>query len=171
MATAALRQIGAPVCDGTLQEARDAVLRGQIEAQRRAELFAHPLLSATGDAAYYLLDDDLVAEARSSLSPQVRDSESISPSSLGGIFAEASSTRFSEQIEALEQSMFDINEWQPDNGKTRQILEVFAWLTGDKAMSDYRPSDITYLRPKAQENSKRLRLGEAWPKRRHGAAI
>ena len=62
-------------------------------------------------------------------------------------FARVTGVRFSEQIDELHDNLFNDRGWEPDDGKTRHILEAFAWLKGDKAMSDYEPSDIdTYVR-------------------------
>ncbi len=138
-----LRGMNTPANDATRGEARSTLLRGKIEAQRRAELWNHPLLAATGDPAFYLLDDDWIARARmapflASAPAPSRTDESAAPP----LFAQATNVRFSEQIDALLDSVFTANEWQPDGGKARLMLQTFAWITGDKAMSDYRPSDI-----------------------------
>ena len=152
----ALQQVGAPVCENTIHEARASLLRGMIEAQRRAALFHHPLMQARGDAVVGLLDDDLVFEARRSQLPSVTNLPNHAvgepapapPSAEGNLFfARVTRVRFSEQIDELHDDLFDDRGWQPDDGKTRHMLEAFAWLTGDKAMSDYEPSDIdAYVR-------------------------
>jgi hypothetical protein len=140
----ALTAIGAPANQATIDEARSTILRGRIEAQRRSALIDHPLLVATGDPAYYLTDDALVAEARRSQLKQ--PSPASAPAGLSasdnGPFARTATIRFSEQIDELEKALFELNGWQRDHGKTRLALESFAWITGDKLMSDYRPSDI-----------------------------
>jgi hypothetical protein len=147
-AAVALKAIDAPVNDSTIAEARSHLLRGWIEAQHRAALLDHPLLAATGDPAHYLLDDAIVREARASAPAGVAASPcsrvSVEPVN-NGFFARVSAVRFSEQLEALHDRMFDQNSWQPDNGKTRLALEAFAWITGDKLMSDYSPTDIDHF--------------------------
>jgi hypothetical protein len=152
----ALQHVGAPVCENTIHEARASLLRGMIEAQRRATLFYHPPMQARGDAVAGLLDDNLVLEARRAQLPSVTNvsthavSESTPappPAEGNPFFARVTSVRFSNQMDKLHDDLFDDRGWQPDDGKTRHMLEAFAWLTGDKAMSDYKPSDIdVYVR-------------------------
>jgi hypothetical protein len=154
--TAALEQIGAPVGESTIHQGRGSLLRGMIEAHKRAELFHHPLIQATGDAISSLLDNNLVLEARRSQMPDlvppsaitVSESHAVSPVPEGNLFfARVTETRFSEQIDELHDNLFTDRGWQPDQGKTRHMLEAFAWLTGDKKMSDYEPSDVNlYVR-------------------------
>lgn len=144
-----LKELGVPVNNGTLHEARSTMLRGRAEAQKRACLSEHPLIAATGDPGFYLADDALVAEARKSDLPQApAPTQPVSRTAPAHVlFSEATTVRFSEQLDDLEAAMFELNGWQPDNGKIRLMLETFAWLTGDKAMSDYRPADIpAYVR-------------------------
>ena len=152
----ALQRTGAPICESTVHEARASLLRGMIEAQRRAAFFHHPLIQARGDAVASLLDNDLVFEARRSQLPNLAlpANQAISEHSPAPplpeenlFFARVTKVRFSEQIDELHDDLFADRGWQPDSGKTRHMLEAFAWLTGDKAMSDYEPSDIdTYVR-------------------------
>lgn len=152
----ALQHVGAPVCENTIHEARASLLRGMIEAQRRASLFHHPLMQARGDAVAGLLDDNLVFEARRSQLPNIAypsnhtvgEQTHTLPVSEGNLFfARVTKVRFSEQVDQLHDNLFADRGWQPDDGKTKHMLEAFAWLTGDKAMSDYEPSDIdTYVR-------------------------
>lgn len=165
---AALRKVGAPVSETTKHEARASLLRGMIEAQRRAELFHHPLIEASGDQLAGLLDDSLVMEARrgqlSALhAPQVptpasNQTAEQAPTSL--LFARVTEIRFSEQIDDLVGKMFADNKWKPDDGRTKHMLEAFAWLTGDKKMSDYEPEDADeFVRRMA-----RIPLGFKWGK-------
>jgi hypothetical protein len=156
-AARALKEIDAPINDATVSEARAALLRGRIEAHRRAELVTHPILTATGDPAFHLLNDALVAEARRTqmvvqttpASPPPASAPapvSVTPTTHNPLYASETTIRFSEQIDDLEKALFELNGWQPDNGKTRLMLESFAWITGDKPMSSYRPGDIpTYV--------------------------
>lgn len=158
-ASHALALTQAPVNEGTLGEARSQLLRGMGEAQSRAELLTNPRSGRTVDMLFRLLDDDKVAEARVAIST-ANDSSPVDPiehgdavnsqSVLKGIdtdvgnlfFARTTEVRFSDQIDILHKAMFEKNNWQLDGGKTLHMLQVFAWLTGDKKMSDYEPADI-----------------------------
>lgn len=162
-AKALLEELKAPVNAGTLSEARKISLDGRIEAQRRASLLGHPLFSDRDVPAHFLLDDDLVQQARrivpieashaSTMRPgnqilavpvsaPVVGQRSISDERSHELFAASTPIRFSEQIESvLAQTMLK-NRYKPDNGQRLRMLETFAWITGDKTMSDYEPSDI-----------------------------
>ena len=141
----ALQDMGAPKTRETMHQARASLLRGMIEAQRRAELFDHPLIEARGDRISALLNEDLVMEARSGLLQGARaapmGSSAEAEASGNALFARTTDIRFSEQIDDLEEKMFADNNWQPDGNRTRHMLQAFAWLTGDKKMSDYGPDD------------------------------
>lgn len=149
---AALRQIGAPVTESTVHEARANLLRGMMEAQRRAELFDHPLIAAVGDRFAALLDDKLVMEARraqlAEASPQVAPTASPDGSS---IYLNPSKKRFSEIIGLTLEALKANNKWKGDLRQRTAIAERFAWVTGDKALCDYADEDI-------QDYVKALRL-------------
>ena len=60
----ALEPLGTPINDGTTAEARWNLIRGRIEAHERAALVDHPLFADCDVPAHYLLDDQLVRQAR-----------------------------------------------------------------------------------------------------------
>ncbi|WJY19501.1 hypothetical protein QQW98_04550 [Alteriqipengyuania flavescens] len=91
------------------------------------------LRSAFGNSAPNPLDAARADPAESS--PAQKDEGNL-------FFAKTTTVRFSEQLDELHDMMFEANGSQPDNNKTRHMLEAFAWLTGDKVMSDYGPADI-----------------------------
>nr|WP_296721281.1 hypothetical protein [Erythrobacter sp.] len=166
---AALREIGAPISESTIHQARANVLRGMMEAHKRAELFNHPLIAAVGDPFAALLDDSLVLEARraqlaeagrqvTSTAPAADQIAEQAPTSL--LFARDTEIRFSEQIDDLVGKMFADNKWKPDDGRTKHMLEAFAWLTGDKKMSDYEPEDADEF----VRRMSRIPLGFKWGK-------
>ena len=139
-AAAALGAIDAPLNDVTVRDARAHILRGYVEAHQRAELTQHPLIEAAGDPISRLLNDDLVLEARRA---EYISTASNSKDAERGhhLFAHVTDIRFSEQIDELVEKIFADKGWQPDSGRTKHMLEAFAWLTGDKKMSDYGPDD------------------------------
>ena len=147
----ALEPFGTPINDGTVAEARWNLIRGRIEAQKRAPLVDHPLFSDRDVPALHLLDDDLVRQARRvtpisvRLSPveQVQAQPTPTPFAPAdsGYFVRPTAVRFSEQLDALLETMVLNKKYKPDSGQRRRVLETFAWITGDKALSDYGPDD------------------------------
>lgn len=162
---------GDPPCHGA--EARWNLIRGRIEAQERAALVGHPLFADRDVPAHYLLDDDLVQQARrvvpiaapSVASSSVEPSTPMSPpASDNGYFARATTIRFSEQLGELLETVVLNKRYKPDRGQRQRILETFAWITGDKALSDYGPEDrIAYVKAmKAIPNDVRFgKLGKS----------
>jgi hypothetical protein len=138
----ALQQVGARVCDNTIHEARASLLRGMIEAHKRAKLFHHPLMQARGDVIGSLLDNDLVLEARRSQLPSFAPHSRTAISEHPGIYTQQTHLRFSEIIKPTLKALHEAKGWNPDNGQRQAIAERFAWLTGDKVLSDYHEGDI-----------------------------
>lgn len=122
----ALQQVGARVCDNTIHEARASLLRGIIEAHRRAKLFQHPLVQARGDVIGSLLDNDLVLEARRSQSPNFAPPSRTAISENGEIYTQQTHLRFSEIIEPTLRALQETKGWNPDNGQRQAIAERFA---------------------------------------------
>lgn len=168
----ALRGLGTPVNESTCAEARWMMFRGRIEAQERAALVSHPLFAGSIVPGVDLLDDAKVEQARKIIpapalqvvQPPVEPTPF--PNASGGgehwLFAKTSTVRFSEQIDELERDMFEKNRWQPDNGKTRLMLQSFAWLTGDKIMSDYEPADIIKYKNSLSRVPKNFQWGKIY---------
>jgi len=159
----ALTALNAPANAGTLCEARQVLIGGRIEAQRRAGLAAHPLFAARDMPAFHLLDDALVEQARRDDAIQARSSEGATNATApmtvaeqsqdggSGLFALKSTVRFSEQIDDLLEMIVDKFGYAPDNGQRRAILERFAWITHDKFVDHYEPADIqTYIKEMAK---------------------
>lgn len=136
-----LAELGTPLNNGTIAEARAHILRGHAEAHNRAELLTNPESGITSNMVPLLLNDEKVAQARASIR-QRPEVEPPAKNETNLFFARTTDVRFSEQIDDLHQVLFEKNDWQPDDGKTMHMLKVFSWLTGDKKMSDYEPADI-----------------------------
>ena len=151
----ALEALGTPVNDGTAAEARWNLIRGRIEAQKRAPLVDHPLFADRDVPALHLLDDDLVQQARrvapmrpvpvnASPSPANAPAAGVQTAASGnGYFARSTTIRFSEQLDDLLATMVLNKKYKPDSGQRRRVLQTFAWITGDKPLSDYGPEDRT----------------------------
>ncbi len=166
----ALRELRAPVNHGTCRDARSQLLNGKAEAHARAALFDHPSVQATGRGALALLDDLLIASLRCqsaeasfphtspkpdgispttqampvSPTPQVADVSDQSSPLENPVFLRTTSTRFSEIIEPTLNALEARKKWAPDNGQRKAIAERFAWLTGDKPLSQYDESDVQF---------------------------
>lgn len=153
----ALIAMGSPVSHGTMREARSQILRGYAEAHERAALASASQYDVRGFGASALLDDRWVQATRSSqvANHPPKEVPAANPNAQqqegNFFFAKLTDVRFGEQIADLHDKLFEDNGWQPDNNKTLHMLEAFAWLTGDKRMSDYEPQDIDeYVRRMAR---------------------
>lgn len=164
----ALEALGSPINDGTATEARWNLIRGRIEAQRRAPLVDHPLFADRDVPALHLLDDDLVQQARRvvpirpvSAGPAPGQPQGEPAASTGnGYFAKSTTIRFSEQLDEMLATMVLNKKYKPDNGQRRRILETFAWITHDKALSDYGPEDRTAFVKAMTKIPNTVRFGE-----------
>lgn len=151
----ALQRHGGPMTEPAIQEARAHMLRGYAEAHERAALIDQAGSNLTRNDVMALLDDLVIKRAREAIAQQSAAPISQQPvgerasapqsaphPTTNSLFMNTTTVCFSEQIDDLHSKLFADNNWQPDDGKTRNMLEAFAWLTGDKAMSDYTPADI-----------------------------
>lgn len=146
-AVTALEALGTPVNDGTATEARWNLIRGRIEAHKRAPLVDHPLFADRDVPALHLLDDELVQQVRRvtpirpiSVEP-APVAEPMAASDDNGYFARSTTIRFSDQLDDMLATMILNKKYKPDNGQRRRVLQTFAWITGDKHLSDYGPED------------------------------
>ena len=164
----ALEPLGTPINDGTLTEARWNLIRGRIEAQKRAPLVDHPLFAGRDVPALHLLNDELVQQAwrvtpmrpvPATLAP-ARSPAEPATSTDNRYFARSTTLRFSEQLDDLLATMVLNKKYKPDTGQRRHVLQTFAWITHDKPLSDYGPEDrIAFV--KAMTNiPNNVRFGE-----------
>lgn len=147
-----LKVLGTPVNDRTCREGRSHLLRGYAEAHLRVEEARAMGVDLTRIELHRLLEENWCGAIQTVATPPARSNHSEASRSApyaareyesGNLFfAKITSVRFSEQLDELLDTLFEDYGWQPDNGKTRHMLEVFAWLTGDKPMSDYEPADV-----------------------------
>ncbi len=143
-----LEALGTPVNDRTACEARCNLIGGRIEARKRAPLVDHPLFADRDRPALHLLDNYLVQQARRvttmrPVSAGRESAQSLDPAALtnNGYFAKPTAMRLSDQLDELLASMVINKKHKPDYGQRRRILETFAWIIHDKALSDYGPED------------------------------
>ena len=146
----ALDELGISHNEAILDDARSQKLRGYAEAHDRAALLDHPVIKTSGRGVMALLDDDIISRALQQLS----EKKTIDPSpgqaaanigpeiNLNNHYLMPSSLKFSEIIQPTLQALFIQNKWKPDNGQREAIAARFAWVTGDKSLSDYSQQDI-----------------------------
>jgi len=146
----ALEAISAPVTESTIRDARQHLIQGQIEAYSRSQFIDHPKVQETGDPLTALMDDRLIASLKNSTSTQTNvepvnvPNPAPPPKSPNDDcpFLERDQRRFSEIIEPVIAEKLAAKEWNPDMAQRRRVIQSFAWITGDKPLCDYRPSDI-----------------------------
>lgn len=150
--TEALKAISAPVTETTLRDARQHLLRGQAEAYVRSQFIDHPQVIESGDMLTALMNDALMASLKSKpVAPPNTETTAPSPAPAPAnddcLYLERDPRRFSEIIEPIIADKLAGGEWNPDMAQRRRVMQSFAWMTGDKPLCDYRPSDIeTYCR-------------------------
>lgn len=165
LAHAYLERVGAARTQANYREALLAMYSGRREAQLRSGFIAHPDVAARIDGVAALSDDDFVATLRSNPptlapAPEPAPVEPVSPvlsnnnlssdvASTPAIcsggefpFAERDERRFSQVISYIIEEKRSAGDWGIDKGDQRRVLLIFAWVTGDKKLCDYRPSDI-----------------------------
>ena len=141
----ALTKMNVPVNEGTVREARAQILRGMAEAHDRAELIGTPRAGAAFSAIGSLLDDAAVEDLRARAGERPAPVQRWPEEAVDGDvcpFANRTTVRFSEQIDDLITIMEQKKKYKRDNGQRRRVLQVFAWVTGDKVMSEYRSEDV-----------------------------
>ena len=154
----ALEQLGAPLNEGTIGEARQQVLRGHAEAHRRAALIGSPEVTASGRGVMALLDDATVGQASAAdrscrqpaqIAPQTNESQHAShissPYAYESIYAKPSDLRFSEIIEPVLGALSEKRGWKKDYGQRLAVCERAAWICGDKPLRDWSAADAEYF--------------------------
>jgi integrase len=138
-----LHGLPAPVTNRILYQATAHRLRGRLLGRQRAELIQHPAIQCRADQLGALLDEAFVLSlqgAPADLRPAA--TTSTQAASAGSIYLEDDTRRFSEVIEEVCAALQASNDWNADLSQRRRIMKSFAWVTGDKRLCDYRPSDI-----------------------------
>jgi len=146
----ALDKIGVSHNQPIISDARCQMLLGFAEAHDRAALLGHPVIKSSGRGIMALLDDDIISRAlqQSSEAKAIDPSPGQAAASIGpeigrgNQYLNPSSLKFSEIIKPTLQALFIQKKWKPDRGQRNAIAERFAWVTGDKSLSDYGQQDI-----------------------------
>lgn len=152
-----IEKLGIGVSEGNLFDAVKAHYSGKIEAQQRSAFLADPAVLARGDVTAALLDDDFITSLRLANSQGVnaRINEATNPSAAPTIqipqpsndiecpFARRDERRFSEVIPHIIDKKLADKDWKAKTGDQNRILHIFAWVTGDKQLCEYRQTDIS----------------------------
>lgn len=117
------------------------ILRGRLAAHQRTENLSDPSIRARGHPLVVLLDDTLF-DGRSVVTSATNAETSSTPREEAHLFLEQDTRRFSAIIPIVTQALQADGHWGVDVSQRQTILRTFAWLTGDKRLCDYRPSDI-----------------------------
>lgn len=144
----ALDELGISHNEAILDDARSQKLRGYAEAHDRAALLDHPVIKTSGRGVMALLDDNIISSALQQVN-EAKDSELSEHSSqmennpeTSSVFLRPSNQRFSDIINPTLTALFIKNKWKPDKNQRKGIAERFAWITGDKILTEYVESDI-----------------------------
>jgi len=141
----ALHRLPAPVSENILRQATAHRLRGRLLARQRADFFYNPMIQRQDDHLGALLDEAIVSALRG-FSPEGVAS-AATPLPVAGahnseIYLEQDARRFSEVIDEVCTALQAKNDWNADLSQRKRIMRSFAWITGDKRLCDYRPSDV-----------------------------
>lgn len=141
----ALQRVGVPMNAGTLEQALIQRLRGRAAAHDRAQLAADPRISSRDDLFGALLDETLIATVRDG-APLLATSVAEKHLPAGGIYLEQDTRRFWDVIGDVCRAIVTSKDWNNDLAQRKRIMKAFAWMTGNKRMCDYRPSDIAHYK-------------------------
>lgn len=152
----ALQELGGPLNEGTIREARSQILSGYAEAHRRSTLLDSEEVNASGRGIMALLDDAIVGRASMERNrPQVSSTPAPQPvtatapaanqSAPESIYAFPSDLRFSEVMHEVLAELETERGWAKDNGQREAVCERAAWICGDKRLRDWSAADAQYF--------------------------
>ena len=141
---AALHRLPAPVSRNILRQATAHRLRGRLLARQRADFFYHPAIQRHDDHLGALLDEATISTLRGFADPMVATSASVTAAAPNeaGVYLEQDTRRFTEVIDEVCAALQAKNDWNADLSQRTRIMNSFAWITNDKRLCDYRPSDV-----------------------------
>ena len=162
----ALEEFGANWSEPAIREARSHLLRGCAEAHERSAMIDDPLLIASGRGVPALLDDALVGQIRSGhYRPALAEAAparepSTSDCNPNSIYANPAKIPFSEIIEQTLAKLKSERKWKSGDQQRKAITERFAWVTGDKPLSDYHEGHIQDFIDALRRIPNNIRCGE-----------
>lgn len=137
----ALQREGVPANPDTLAQALIQRLRGRAAAHDRAQLANDPRISSREDLLGALLDEALIAAVRGGF-PAPTSSSAGQALTAGSIYLEQDTRQFWDVIDDVCRAIVASKDWNDDLAQRKRIMKAFAWMTGNKRLCDYRPSDI-----------------------------
>ena len=153
-----------PPNPGTIAMALTQRLRGREAAHERAQLAAHPRIRTCENILGALLDQALVDAIRNGLPVAMPQDPAPRPHHDQRIFLEEDTRRFVDVIEEVCAAIQSTNDWNADLDQRQRIMKAFAWVTGNKRLCDYRPSDIATFKAALVRLPKTLRWKKYWDK-------
>ncbi|ANK12800.1 hypothetical protein A9D12_07415 [Erythrobacter neustonensis] len=152
----AIEQLGGPLNEGAIREARSQILHGYAEAHRRSTFLDSEEVNASGRGVMALLDDAIIGRACAAHnkpqapSPPVPETAAatISPGNHPmpeSIYAFPSDLRFSEVMHKVLAELAEEKGWAKDNGQREAVCERAAWICGDKPLRDWSAADAKYF--------------------------
>ena len=152
----ALQELGGPLNDGTIREARSQILGGYAEAHRRSSFLDSEEVNASGRGIMALLDDDIVGrawaaqnKAEKASTARAADVQAAASEARGpaqdSIYAFPSDLRFSQVMSEVLAELEDEKGWAKDNGQRAAVCERAAWICGDKPLRDWSAADAKYF--------------------------
>jgi integrase len=136
-----LSSINAPANTSTIAEARVQILQAKAEAQSRARLITHPLVTGAGEPLSRLYDDNTIAAIRIAISSATPMAPPAPAETSDSPFLTLDTRLFSDIIDSTISAIQSSGDWNEDIGQRRTAMRAFAWVTGNKRLCDYRPAD------------------------------
>lgn len=152
----ALQELGGPLNEGTIREARSQILSGYAEAHRRSKFLDSEEVNASGRGIMALLDDAIIGRAWAAQNRPLVSSapvpETVTATVQSGnqpvpesIYAFPSDLRFSEVMREVLAELEEEKGWAKDNGQREAVCERAAWICGDKPLRDWSAAEAKYF--------------------------
>lgn len=167
----ALEELGGPLNEGTIREARSQILSGYAEAHRRSSFLDSEEVQASGRGIMALLDDAIIGRAwAAQRKPQLSSAPvpetvkaTVPPANQPvqeSIYAFPSDLRFSEVMHKVLAELAKEKGWAKDNGQREAVCERAAWICGDKPLRNWSAADAEYFAKTVAKFPKDFRWGK-----------
>lgn len=167
----ALLELGGPLNEGTIREARSQILSGYAEAHRRSTFLDSEEVRASGRGVMALLDDAIIGRAWAAQNRAPVSSAPVPETMTAtvppanqpvqdSIYAFPSDLRFSEVMHEVLAELKKERSWADDNGQREAVCERAAWICGDKPLRDWSAADAEYFAKTVAKFPKDFRWGK-----------